>query len=146
MSENPAASAAYPVRRLPRIGSGVTTRFVVGEQKGYLSTVTTDDGTLGRVTIRAAKQGSTLAGMTDALGEAITVGLQAGAAPDDYLIELVNTTFVPSGPTDDPEIPHATSMLDYVARRLAADHLPRQRRTELGIQAATTQRQEPGRS
>jgi hypothetical protein len=51
MSENSVASAAYPVRRLPRIGSGVTTRFVVGEQKGYLSTVTGDDGALGRVTI-----------------------------------------------------------------------------------------------
>jgi hypothetical protein len=41
--------------------------------------------------------------------------------------------FVPAGRTDDPKLPMATSVTDYVARRLAVDSLPQDRRRERGI-------------
>ncbi len=41
--------------------------------------------------------------------------------------------FMPNGPTDDPEIPRASSAVDYIARRLALDWLPYSDRAVLGI-------------
>ena len=38
--------------------------------------------------------------------------------------------------TDDPDIRIATSMMDYIFRRLALDHLPYETRAELGILSA----------
>ena len=113
-----------------------TTRFVVDDQKGYLTTGVADDGAVGEVTIRMAKQGSTLAGMMDALGMAISLGLQAGAPPEVYISKFSGMRFVPAGRTDDPDLPMATSIMDYVARRLALDCLPAERRLEMGILTA----------
>lgn len=120
-------------RAIPRVRRGETTRFVVDGQKGYLTTTTAADGSVGDVEIRMAKQGSTLAGMMDALGSAISLGLQAGAPVEVYLSKFAGLRFVPAGRTDDPELPLATSLLDYVARRIAVDHLPVEVRAAMGI-------------
>lgn len=121
------------IRAMPRVCAGQTTRFVVDDQKGYLTTATAEDGGVGEVTIRMAKQGSTLAGMLDALGAAISLGLQAGVPLEIYVSKFASMRFAPAGRTDDPELPMATSLMDYVARRLAVDHLPAQRRADMGI-------------
>jgi ribonucleoside-diphosphate reductase alpha chain len=123
-------------RKIPRVRQGETTRFIVDGQKGYL-TAAAADGTLSEITIRTAKQGSTLAGMMDALGSVVSLGLQAGAPLEDYVSEFANMRFAPAGRTDDPELPQATSIMDYVARRLAVDFLPPQQRMEMGILTAT---------
>ncbi len=131
-------------RQLPRVRRAETTRFSVNGQKGYLTTATAH-GTVSEVTIRMAKQGSTLAGMTDALGSAISSGLQAGAPLEVYVSTFTNTRFAPAGQTDDPELPLASSVMDYVARRIAVDALPPARRRELGIvTAAERAGREPG--
>jgi ribonucleoside-diphosphate reductase alpha chain len=122
-------------RTVPRVRQGVTTRFIVDDQKGYL-TAAAADGSLGEMTIRTAKQGSTLAGMMDALGSVVSLGLQAGAPLEVYVSEFANMRFAPAGRTDDPELPLATSIMDYVARRLAVDFLPAQQRMEMGILTA----------
>ncbi len=44
--------------------------------------------------------------------------------------------FEPAGVTDDPDIRIASSVMDYVFRRLALDHLPYETRAELGILSA----------
>jgi ribonucleoside-diphosphate reductase alpha chain len=44
--------------------------------------------------------------------------------------------FEPAGVTDDPDIRIASSVMDYVFRRLALDHLPFETRSELGILSA----------
>ena len=41
--------------------------------------------------------------------------------------------FEPAGMTDDPDIRMAQSVMDYIFRRLALDHLPVEKRAELGI-------------
>ena len=40
--------------------------------------------------------------------------------------------FEPAGMTDDPDLRLATSLLDYIFRRLALDYLSKEQRTELG--------------
>ena len=119
-------------RQLPRVRQAETTRFSVDGQKGYLTT-STADGAVSEVTIRMAKQGSTLAGLTDALGSAMSLGLQAGVPLEVYVSKFANMRFVPAGGTDDPELPVASSVMDYVARRMAVDALAPAVRREMGI-------------
>jgi ribonucleoside-diphosphate reductase alpha chain len=122
-----------PARGIPRVRRGETTRFAVDGQKGYLSTGMAADGELGEVSLRIAKQGSTLAGAADALGTAMSLGLQAGVPVHEFVAEFANTRFAPAGRTDDPDLPQASSIMDYVARRLAIDVLPPGQRAGLGI-------------
>ena len=42
-------------------------------------------------------------------------------------------SFAPSGMTDDPEVKTATSLIDYIFRRLALDYLSFDDRLELGL-------------
>jgi ribonucleoside-diphosphate reductase alpha chain len=91
-----------------------------------------------------AKQGSTLAGMMDALGQAVSLGLCAGAPPGVFIGKFANMRFTPAGVTDDLELPMATSLMDYVARRMAVDYLPVQRRAEMGILTAAERRAQAG--
>jgi ribonucleoside-diphosphate reductase alpha chain len=126
MLEKPrvSATARTTIAGLPRVRRGQTTQFTVGDQHGSMTTGQASDGTIGEVTLRLAKQGSTLAGATDALGTAISLGLQAGAPLHAYTDDYTATRFAPAGPTDDPEIPEATSIVDYLARRLTLDATP----------------------
>jgi ribonucleoside-diphosphate reductase alpha chain len=50
--------------------------------------------------------------------------------------KFTNMRFEPAGVTDDPDIRIASSVMDYVFRRLALDHLPYETRSELGILSA----------
>jgi hypothetical protein len=109
---------------LPRTRLGETTRFAVGDQRGYLTSGRAPDGRIAEVTVRLAKQGTTLAGLADALGAAMTLGLQAGAPLHAFADDFIGTRFVPAGRTDDPQILFATSLTDYLGRRLTLDALP----------------------
>ena len=50
--------------------------------------------------------------------------------------KFTNMRFEPAGVTDDPDIRIASSVMDYVFRRLALDHLPYETRAELSILSA----------
>jgi ribonucleoside-diphosphate reductase alpha chain len=50
--------------------------------------------------------------------------------------------FEPAGITDDPDLRIATSLVDYIFRRLAVDYLPLEERAELGI-LSTAERMQP---
>jgi ribonucleoside-diphosphate reductase alpha chain len=91
-----------------------------------------DDG-VGEVFLKLGKQGSTLAGVMDAFSIAISVGLQYGIPLESYVAKFTNMRFEPAGITDDPDIRMVSSVMDYIFRRLALDHLPRDQRAELGI-------------
>jgi len=91
-----------------------------------------DDG-VGEVFLKLGKQGSTLAGVMDAFSVAISVGLQYGIPLESYAAKFTNMRFEPAGITDDPDIRMASSVMDYIFRRLALDHLPFEQRSELGI-------------
>jgi ribonucleoside-diphosphate reductase alpha chain len=94
-----------------------------------------DDG-IGEVFLKLGKQGSTLAGVMDAFSMAISVGLQYGIPLESYVAKFTNMRFEPAGMTDDPDIRIASSVMDYIFRRLALDHLPYEQRADLGILSA----------
>jgi hypothetical protein len=125
-----------PARRPPRRLRSQTRSFTVGEGKGYLTVSVTADGQPIEVMVRMAKQGSTLAGMMDAFSTTITRGLQHGVPLEVYVREYVSMRFEPAGITNDGEIRQASSVLDYVGRRLALDHLPYEVRAGLGVLTA----------
>ena len=110
--------------------------FTVGGAEGYLTTGSYPDDGLGEVFIKLGKQGSTLAGVMDAFSIAVSVGLQYGIPLESYVAKFTNLRFEPAGMTDDPDVRIATSVMDYLFRRIALDYLPVEARAELGIFSA----------
>ena len=86
--------------------------------------------------MKFGKQGSTLAGMMDAFSIAISVALQYGVPLETYVEKFTNMRFEPAGMTDDPDVRMAQSLMDYVFRRLALDHLDFDTRSFMGIHTA----------
>ncbi len=123
-----------PVRkRLPKKRPSQTVSFTVGGAEGYLHAGSYPDDGLGEIFIKLGKQGSTLAGVMDAFATSISVGLQYGIPLEFYVSKFQNLRFEPAGMTDDPDLRIATSVLDYIFRRLALDYLPYDKRSQLGI-------------
>jgi ribonucleoside-diphosphate reductase alpha chain len=138
-----AASGGRPVReRLPRRRRSSTFKFQVADCEGYVTVGEYDDGRPGEVFMKVSKQGSTLAGVMDAFSVAISIGLQHGVPLATFVGKYINMRFEPAGLTDDPEIRLATSLVDYIFRRLAVDYLTYEERVELGIQT-TGERSQP---
>ena len=130
----PAPVVSGPVRRrLPKKRPSQTVSFTVGGAEGYLTTGSYPDDGLGEVFIKLGKQGSTLAGVMDAFSIAVSVGLQYGIPLESYVSKFTNLRFEPAGMTDDPDVRIATSVMDYLFRRIALDYLPVDKRAELGI-------------
>jgi ribonucleoside-diphosphate reductase alpha chain len=94
------------------------------------------------VFIKVSKQGSTLAGIMDAFSIAISLSLQHQVPLATFVTKYANMKFEPAGMTDDPDLRLATSLLDYIFRRLALDYLSKEQRTELGI-FSTQERMQP---
>jgi ribonucleoside-diphosphate reductase alpha chain len=139
----PTAEAAHapveyrPVRkRLPKKRPSQTVSFTVGGAEGYLTSGSYPDDGLGEIFVKLGKQGSTLAGVMDAFSMSISVGLQYGIPLEFYVSKFSNLRFEPAGMTDDPDVRIATSVMDYLFRRLALDHLPYEKRAQLGIFSA----------
>src|SRR6476469_9668669 len=123
-----------PVRkRLPKKRPSQTVSFTVGGAEGYLHAGSYPDDGLGEIFVKLGKQGSTLAGVMDAFSMSISVGLQYGIPLEFYVSKFQNLRFEPAGMTDDPDVRIATSVLDYLFRRLALDYLPYDKRAQLGI-------------
>jgi ribonucleoside-diphosphate reductase alpha chain len=131
------AAAAHPVRkRLPKKRPSQTVSFSVGGAEGYMTASRYPDDGVGEVFLKLGKQGSTLAGVMDAFSMAISISLQYGVPLEKWVEKFTNMRFEPAGMTDDPDIRIATSVMDYVFRRLALDYLPFETRSELGILSA----------
>src|SRR5947209_10151039 len=123
-----------PVRkRLPKVRPSQTISFSVAGAEGYMTAGSYPDDGLGEVFIKMSKQGSTLAGVMDAVSIAIPIGLQSGVPPEAFVSKFVNMRFDPAGMTDDPDVRMAQSVMDYIFRRLALDYLPYDKRAEYGI-------------
>lgn len=123
-----------PIRkRLPKKRPSQTVSFTVGGAEGYLTAGSYPDDGLGEIFVKLGKQGSTLAGVMDAFSMSISVGLQYGIPLEFYVQKFANLRFEPAGMTDDSDVRIATSVLDYLFRRLALDYLPYDKRAQLGI-------------
>ena len=123
-----------PIReKLPRKRNSKTFSFRVADCHGYVTVGEYDDGRPGEIFLRVAKQGSTLAGVMDAFAISVSHGLQYGVPLKAFVEMFTNMRFEPAGMTDDPDLRIASSLVDYIFRRLAVDYLPYEDRAELGI-------------
>ncbi len=128
--------------RLPRKRNSKTFSFRVADCEGYVTVGEYENGRPGEVFIKVSKQGSTLAGIMDAFSISLSLGLQHGVPLATFVRKFANMKFEPAGITDDPELRIATSLIDYISRRLALDYLSVPERTELGI-LSTQERTQP---
>ena len=119
--------------KLPRNRRSRTFEFRVADCKGFVTVGEYDDGRPGELFLRVSKQGSTLAGIMDAFAISVSHGLQYGVPLHAFIEAFTNMRFEPAGMTDDADIRFASSLLDYIFRRLAVDYLPLDERMELGI-------------
>ncbi|MFT7646478.1 MAG: ribonucleoside-diphosphate reductase alpha chain [Candidatus Poriferisodalaceae bacterium] len=132
-----------PVReKLPRTRSSRTFSFRVADCHGYMTVGEYGDGRPGEIFLTVAKQGSTLAGIMDAFAISVSHGLQYGVPLRAYVEAFTNVRFEPAGITDDPELRIASSLVDYIVRRMALQYLPYEERIELGV-LATQERMDP---
>ncbi len=120
-------------REIPKFRNAKTFSFTVAGTKGFVTVGEFEDGTAGEVFMKIAKQGSTLAGIMDALAISVSYGLQYGVPLKSYVHALTNMSFAPSGITDDTEIRTASSVVDYIFRRIALSYLSFDDRLELGL-------------
>lgn len=122
------------VRRvMPRRRRSTTYKFRIADLKGFVTVGEYEDGTPGELFVSVSKQGSTLRGLMDALSISVSHGLQYGVPLKAFVRAMMSTSYAPSGITDDPEVRTASSITDYIARRLALDYLSFDDRLELGL-------------
>ncbi|MEI6237508.1 MAG: vitamin B12-dependent ribonucleotide reductase [Candidatus Saccharibacteria bacterium] len=120
-------------RVLPRRRAGHTYKFRIADLKGFFTIGEYEDGAPGELFISVAKQGSTLSGLMDSFAISVSHGLQYGVPLKSYVKTLMGTSFAPAGITDDKDIRTASSITDYIFRRLALDYLSFDDRLELGL-------------
>jgi ribonucleoside-diphosphate reductase alpha chain len=120
-------------RKLPRVRSSRTYRFVLSDLEGFFTVGEYEDGSPGELFVNVSKQGSTLSGVMDSFAISISHGLQYGVPLKSYVKGFRGTSFAPSGITDDVDIRTASSITDYIFRRLALDYLSFDDRLELGL-------------
>ena len=120
-------------RRLPNKRNSKTYKFRIADLKGYFTVGEYEDGTPGELFVSVSKQGSTLSGLMDSFAIAMSHGLQYGVPLKSYVRTLMSMSFAPAGITDDDEIRTASSITDYIVRRLALDYLSFDDRLELGL-------------
>ena len=120
-------------RRLPDERTEVGRKFRVGDYEGYIHVGVYDDGTAGDVFVDIAKEGTTLAGLMNAFMIAVSLGLQYGVPLEVFVSKYSHMRFEPSGPTNDPDIRIAKSIVDYMFRWLGKRFLTVDQQEELGI-------------
>ena len=120
-------------KELPKTRTAKTFSFRVADSHGYITVGEYDDGTPGEVFVNFSKHGSTLRGIMDAFAISVSHGLQYGVPLKSYIKSFLNTSFAPSGITDDAAIRTTSSIVDFIARKLALNYLSFDDRLELGL-------------
>jgi ribonucleoside-diphosphate reductase alpha chain len=120
-------------RRLPDTRRSLTHKFSIEGHEGYITVGLYEDGSPGEIFITMAKEGSTLSGTMDAFATAISLALQYGVPLRDLVYKFSHMRFEPSGRTENPEIPVAQSIVDYIFRWLASQFLSDEEKEELGV-------------
>lgn len=105
-------------RTLPPTHDSVTHKFSVCGHEGYLTIGLFEDGMPGEIFIKMSKEGSTLSGLIQGFCRAFSLAIQYGLPLSDAIERFRNMRFDPMGQTSNPNIPQATSILDYVAQYL----------------------------
>jgi ribonucleoside-diphosphate reductase alpha chain len=118
------APAVQPRReRLPHTRRSLTHKFDIQGHEGYINVGFYPDGRPGELFITMAKEGSTIGGLMDVLGTAISIGLQYGVPLEVFVNKFAHSRFEPAGFTKNPDIPIAKSIADYIFRWLGMEFI-----------------------
>jgi len=119
--------------RLPDTRQSITHKFNVGGHEGYINVGLYPDGRPGELFITMAKEGSTVGGLMDCFGTAISMSLQYGVPLEVLVNKFSHTRFEPMGHTSNPEIRIAKSVVDYIFRWLGMNFLNGYREASQGL-------------
>ena len=109
--------------RLPAERPAVTHRYSIAGHEGYITVGLYPNGQPGELFLRMAKEGSTIAGLMECFGTAVSVGLQHGVPLKVLCEKFAHTRFEPSGWTGSEEMGYAKSIMDYIFRWIDARFL-----------------------
>ncbi|MDP7305153.1 MAG: vitamin B12-dependent ribonucleotide reductase, partial [Pirellulaceae bacterium] len=135
---------AKPSReRLPDTRQSITHKFNVGGHEGYINVGLYPDGRPGELFITMAKEGSTIGGLMDCFGTAISINLQYRVPLEVLVNKFSHTRFEPMGHTTNPDVRIAKSVVDYIFRWLGVTFLPGYREANQGITQPLTSEKKP---
>lgn len=108
-------------RGLPACRSSITHKFAIGGHEGYLTIGLHQSGEPGEIFIKMSKEGSTMSGMCQAFCRAFSLSIQFGLPLHEAVSRFRGMRFEPMGMTNNPKIPEASSIVDYVAQYLETE-------------------------
>jgi len=111
-------------RRLADTRKSITHKFNVAGHEGYLTVGLYEDGMPGELFLTMSKEGSTIGGLMDSLGTAISVALQYGVPLESLVGKFTHQRFEPAGMTTNADIPFAKSLVDYIFRWMGIQFIP----------------------
>jgi ribonucleoside-diphosphate reductase alpha chain len=123
-------------RKLPETRNAETHKFSIAGHEGYITVgfYDKDNRQPGEIFITMAKEGSTLSGIMDSFACAISIALQYGVPLKIFVDKFSHVRFEPSGWTNNPEIPVAKSIIDYIFRWLGARYISHEYKTvDIGV-------------
>ncbi|NOT53825.1 MAG: vitamin B12-dependent ribonucleotide reductase [Deltaproteobacteria bacterium] len=118
-------------RRLPMDRQAICHKFDIAGHEGYIHVGFYEDGTPGEIFIKMAKEGSTISGLMDTIATLTSLALQYGVPLEALVSKFGHVRFEPSGFTQNPEIPYAKSLTDYIFRFLGTRFLTTDQRPEV---------------
>jgi ribonucleoside-diphosphate reductase alpha chain len=133
-SEKPLAAPRR--ERLQDTRQSITHKFSIAGHEGYITVGLYPDGRPGELFITMAKEGSTIGGLMDCFGTAVSMSLQYGVPLEVYVNKFSHTRFEPMGHTKNPDIRIAKSIVDYIFRWLGITFLPGYREANRAIPMA----------
>jgi ribonucleoside-diphosphate reductase alpha chain len=141
LSTNPESSKAEAAEvkprprreRLPDTRQSITHKFSVGGHEGYINVGLYPDGRPGELFITMAKEGSTIGGLMDSFGTAISLSMQYGVPLEVLVNKFSHTRFEPMGHTTNPDVRIAKSVVDYIFRWLGVQFMPGYREASNGL-------------
>ncbi len=136
--------AAPRRERLPDTRQSITHKFNISGHEGYITVGLYPDGRPGELFITMAKEGSTIGGLMDCFGTAVSMSLQYGVPLEVYVNKLSHTRFEPMGFTKNPDNKIAKSLVDYIFRWLGVTFLPGFREANKALSPSPAEASPPG--
>jgi ribonucleoside-diphosphate reductase alpha chain len=122
----------YTRFKLPDERPSITHKFAVGGFESYLTVgFYPDTNKVGETFIVTAKEGSTVSGLFDTIATLVSMCLQSGVPLKMLVKKFKDMRFDPAGFTENPDIPTAKSIIDYVFRYLGQRYLSQEDKEEI---------------
>jgi len=132
-------------RRLPVERRAITHKFSIAGHDGYITVGMYEDAQPGEIFLVMAKEGSVVSGLMDSFATSVSLALQYGVPLQVLVDKFSHVRFEPSGFTNNPEIPIAKSIVDYIFRWLASKFLAKDQQIAVGIHVRETGEGREGR-